>query len=68
MSIKMDWGRNAGDRFTIQCDMFSQRLENAGISHFAEAYIGTHGSGIYTKEGRVPYQMLPFFNFDLDFI
>ncbi len=61
-AIKMDWGRNAGDRFTIQCDMFSQRLENVGIEHYAEEYIGTHVSGIYTKEGRIPNQVLPFFD------
>jgi pimeloyl-ACP methyl ester carboxylesterase len=61
-AIKFDWGRNAGDRFTIQCDMFSQRLENAGITHFAEEYIGTHTSGIYTREGRIPQQVLPFFD------
>lgn len=61
-AIKLDWGRNAGDRFTLQCDMFSQRLENVGITHFAEEYIGTHGSGIYTREGRIPQQMLPFFD------
>lgn len=66
-AIKLDWGRNAGDRFTLQCDMFSQRLENVGITHFAEEYIGTHGSGIYTKEGRIPQQVLPFFNFYLEF-
>lgn len=66
-AIKMDWGRNAGDRFTIQCEMFSQRLENVGIKHFAEEYIGTHGNGIYTREGRVPNQMLPFFDFYLEF-
>lgn len=66
-AIKMDWGRNAGERFTQQCDMLSQRLENAGITHFAEEYIGTHTSGIYTKDGRVPQQMLPFFDYYLDF-
>ena len=66
-AIKLDWGRNAGDRFTVQCEMFSQRLENAGIKHFAEEYIGTHGSGIYTKEGRITNQMLPFFNDYLEF-
>lgn len=65
--IKLDWGRNAGDRFTIQCEMFSQRLENFGIEHFAEEYIGTHTNGIYTEEGRVPNQMLPFFNNYLEF-
>lgn len=62
-AIKLDWGRNAGDRFLIQCDMFSQRLENVGITHFAEEYIGTHISGIWTKDGRIVNDMLPFFDF-----
>jgi pimeloyl-ACP methyl ester carboxylesterase len=66
-AIKFDWGRNAGDRFVIQCSMFSQRLENVGIKHFAEEYIGTHGNNIYTEEGRIPNQMLPFFDSYLDF-
>ena len=66
-AIKLDWGRNAGERFTQQCDMFSQRLENVGITHFAEEYIGTHVSGIFTKDGRVPNDMLPFFETYLDF-
>lgn len=66
-AIKLDWGRNAGDRFVIQCNMFSQRLENVGITHFAEEYIGTHVSGIWTKDGRVVNQLLPFFDFYLDF-
>ncbi len=66
-AIKLDWGRNAGDRFTIQCKMFSQRLENVGIPHFAEEYIGDHSSGIYTPEGRIPQQVLPFFDLYLNF-
>ncbi|MCB0669411.1 MAG: esterase family protein, partial [Saprospiraceae bacterium] len=66
-AIKLDWGRNSGDRFTIQCKMFSQRLENVGIKHFAEEYIGTHTSGIYTRDGRIPNQMLPFFDYYLNF-
>lgn len=66
-AIKFDWGRNAGERFTIQCKMFSQRLENVGVKHFAEEYIGTHTNNIYTKDGRIPQQMLPFFDFYLDF-
>ena len=66
-AIKFDWGRNAGERFTLQCDMFSQRLENAGITHFAEEYIGTHTSDIYTPSGRLPQQLLPFFDHYLDF-
>lgn len=66
-AIKLDWGRNAGERFTIQCKMFSQRLENVGVKHFAEEYIGTHVNNIYTKDGRIPQQMLPFFDYYLDF-
>ncbi len=66
-AIKLDWGRNAGERFTIQCKMFSQQLENVGIPHFSEEYIGTHVSDIYTKEGRIPQQVLPFFDMYLDF-
>ncbi len=66
-AIKLDWGRNSGDRFTIMNMMFSQRLENVGIKHFAEEYIGTHTDGIYTQDGRIPNQMLPFFDYYLDF-
>ncbi len=66
-AIALDWGRNAGERFTQQCDMFSQRLENANIEHDAEEYIGTHVSGIYTKDGRIPNDMLPFFDDYLTF-
>ncbi len=66
-AIKLDWGRNAGERFTQQCIMFSQRLENAGIEHFAEEYIGTHVSGIYQRDGRIPQSMLPFFDYYLEF-
>ena len=66
-AIKLDWGRNAGERFTIQCKMFSQALENVGVEHFSEEYIGTHTSNIYTKEGRIPQQVLPFFDYYLDF-
>lgn len=65
--IALDWGRNAGDRFVRQCEMFSQRLENVGIPHSAEEYIGTHTSGIFTRDGRVPNDMLPFFADLLDF-
>ena len=66
-AIKLDWGRNSGERFTRQCKMLSQRLENVGITHFAEEYIGTHTNGIYTIDGRIPQQMLPFFDFYLSF-
>ncbi|MEP7322377.1 MAG: alpha/beta hydrolase-fold protein [Saprospiraceae bacterium] len=66
-AIKLDWGRNDADRFPLQCGMFSQELENHGIEHFAEEYIGTHVNKIWTTDGRVLNEMLPFFNDYLQF-
>ena len=66
-AIKLDWGRNDGSRFPVQCGMFSQELENHGIEHYAEEYIGTHVNKIWTTDGRVLNEMLPFFNDYLQF-
>lgn len=65
--IKLDWGRNDAPRFPVQCGMFSQELENHGIEHYAEEYIGTHTNKIWTTDGRVLNEMLPFFNDYLTF-
>jgi S-formylglutathione hydrolase FrmB len=61
-AIKIDWGRNDAQRFPVQCGMLSQRLENLGIEHFAEEYIGDHMNKIWTTDGRVLNDLLPFFN------
>ena len=66
-AIKLDWGRNDAPRFPLQCGMFSQELENHGIEHYAEEYIGTHVNKIWTSDGRVLNEMLPFFNDYLQF-
>lgn len=66
-AIKLDWGRNDAPRFPVQCGMFSQELENHGIEHYAEEYIGTHVNKIWTTDGRVLDEMLPFFNDHLRF-
>lgn len=66
-AIKLDWGRNDAPRFPVQCGMFSQELENHGIEHYAEEYIGTHTNKIWTTDGRVLDDMLPFFNDYLQF-
>lgn len=66
-AIKLDWGRNDAPRFAVQCGMFSQELENHGIEHYAEEYIGTHTNKIWTTDGRVLDEMLPFFNDYLQF-
>lgn len=67
-AIKFDWGRNEEfDHIPLTCNIFSQKLENLGIIHFAEEYIGTHGNKVYTDDGRVITDMLPFFNEYLKF-
>jgi len=66
-AIMLDWGRNDGSRFPVQCMLFSQKLENLGIDHFAEEYIGTHSNKIWTEDGRVLNRLLPFFNIYLEF-
>lgn len=66
-ALKLDWGRNDAPRFPVQCGMFSQELENHGIEHYAEEYIGTHVNKIWTSDGRVLGEMLPFFDDHLQF-
>src|ERR1051326_4808463 len=66
-AIKLDWGRNDAPRFPVQCGMFSQELENHGIEHYAEEYIGTHTNKIWTTDGRMLNELLPFFNDYLQF-
>ncbi|MDN3657451.1 alpha/beta hydrolase-fold protein [Ferruginibacter paludis] len=66
-AIQLDWGRNDASRFPVQCGMFSQELENHGIEHYAEEYIGTHTNKIWTTDGRVLNDLLPFFNDYLQF-
>jgi len=66
-AIMLDWGRNDSSRFPVQCMLFSQKLENLGIDHFAEEYIGTHGNKIWSEDGRVLNRLLPFFNTYLGF-
>lgn len=66
-AIKVDWGRNDAARFPIQIGMFSQKLENLGINHYAEEYIGDHGNKLWTEDGRILNDLLPFFNDYLTF-
>lgn len=68
VAFKIDWGRN--DEFTHippTCLMFSKKLEKLGVPHYAEEYIGTHGSKIMSDDGRALTEQLPFFNTYLKF-
>lgn len=66
-AIKLDWGRNDAPRFPQQNMAFSVKLENLGINHYAEEYIGDHVNKIWTRDGRVLNALLPFFDNYLEF-
>jgi enterochelin esterase-like enzyme len=62
-ALKLDWGRNDEIPFiAVTCIQLSKKLEAYGIDHFAEEYLGDHGSKIGGSDGRINTEMLPFFN------
>jgi enterochelin esterase-like enzyme len=67
-ALKLDWGRNDEfDLVSVGCRLFSQKLESLGINHYAEEYIGDHSNKVWSSDGRVLNDMLPFFNTYLSF-
>lgn len=67
-ALKFDWGRNdEHSTVPVTCRMFSKKLENHGIVHYAEEYIGTHSNKLWTEDGRALNDMFPFFNRYLEF-
>ena len=67
-AIKLDWGRNDQFGFVLMgCRALSQKLEDLGINHYAEEYIGAHGNKLWTDDGRALNDMLPFFDTFLEF-
>lgn len=67
-ALKLDWGRNDGSKhIPVTCSIFSKKLEKLGIHHYAEEYIGNHTNKIWTDDGRVLNDMLPFFDTYLKF-
>ncbi len=67
-AIKIDWGRNEDNyHIPITAKMLSQKLENLGVVHYAEEYIGDHGNKVYSDDGRTLNDLLPFFNYYLQF-
>lgn len=67
-ALKMDWGRNDSNlHIPISNKDFSLKLEQLGIAHFAEEYLGDHSDKIWSDDGRVLNDMLPFFDTYLKF-
>lgn len=67
-AIKLDWGRNEENaHIPSTCHKFSRMLEDLGIEHYAEEYIGGHVNKLWTNDGRALNDMLPFFDTYLKF-
>lgn len=65
-AFKLDWGRNDEYQNVITaCKRFSLLLEEMGIEHEAEEYIGKHSDKIFIPNGRISGEMLPFFQRNL---
>lgn len=61
--LKLDWGRNEANlHISKTARAFSEKLENLGVPHYAEEYIGDHTNKISTEDGRILQEMLPFFD------
>lgn len=62
-AIKLDWGRNdQGRHVPVTCLEFSKQLEQYGIPHFAEEYLGGHAGNLGGRDGRMITEVLPFFD------
>jgi len=60
-AIKIDWGRNEQfDHIPTTALLFSKKLEENGIEHFAEEYLGDHVNKLGGFDGRVYMDLLPF--------
>ncbi len=67
-ALKLDWGRNEDNEMIPTTSLlFSKKLENLGINHYAEEYIGDHVNKLWTDDGRALNDMLPFFDTYLQF-
>ena len=67
-AFKLDWGRN--DPITsipVGNRKLSKILEELGVEHFAEEYLGRHWDKLLTYEGRYSTEVFPFFNRYLKF-
>lgn len=67
-AIKLEWGRNdEGKHVPITCINFSKMLEQYGIKHYAEGYLGGHASHLSGTKGRIYTDLLPFFDTYLEY-
>ncbi len=67
-AFKIDWGKHDGfPHIPVTSRMFSEKLEALGIEHYSEEFIGGHGNKLWSPDGRMINDVLPFFNTYLEF-
>lgn len=67
-AFKIDWGKH--DEFahiSVTSRLFSEKLEALGIEHYAEEFVGEHGNKLWSLDGRMINDVLPFFDANLQF-
>lgn len=66
--ISFDWGRYDPNPDHVHSNViFSRKLDELGIEHFADEFRGLPWDKYWGDDGRVYYQVLPFFARRLDF-
>jgi hypothetical protein len=66
--FKFDWARNDTNFDHVYSNQaFTRKLNEFGIAHEAEEYNGSWQDGIWSKDGRILTDVLPFFQHHLVF-
>jgi hypothetical protein len=66
--FKFDWARSDTNFDHVYSNQaFTHKLNEFGIAHEAEEYNGAWGEGIWSKDGRIYTEVLPFFQRHLVF-
>jgi pimeloyl-ACP methyl ester carboxylesterase len=67
-AFKFDWSRSDQNFDHVYSNQtFTHKLNEFGIAHEAEEYNGAWGEGIWSKDGRIYTEVLPFFGRHLVF-
>ncbi len=66
--FKLDWERNDGNPDHVYANQaFTRKLDEFGVPHEAEEYSSLWGHGVWSEDGRVYAEVLPFFQRHLVF-
>ena len=67
-AFKIDWGKyDDYNHIPVTSRTFSEKLDALGIEHYAEEYFGDHGTKLWSLDGRMINNVLPFFDTYLQF-